>query len=112
MGYSAGILNKRITILNRKQQTVGRWGIDSDGVGWEETGSCWANVSWVKGISAMREGSADVYGMMLVRMRWTKNVNRNSRVRIDGRTYEILGETFHPDYMANTIQFNIRELNE
>lgn len=104
-------MDRRITILNRTQQTTGRWGIDSKGVGWEERGTFWANVTWVKGMSAMREGSADVYGMIMVRMRWNNVVKRTSRVKIDGVIYEIQGETFHPDYRANTIQFTMREVN-
>lgn len=112
MGYSAGMLDKRVRILNRKEQTVGRFGIDSDGVGWTESGTVWANVSWAKGVSAMREGSSDIYGILLVRMRWNSTVNRNSRVMIDGTTYEVMGDTFHPDYRANTIQMNVREVHE
>ena len=109
MGYSAGMLDKRVTILNRKKQTVGQYCIDSDGVGWEEAGTVWANVNWVKGISAMREGAVDVYGMLMVRMRWNRFTTRNSRVRIDGKVYEVAGETFHADYKANTIQMNVKE---
>lgn len=109
MGYSAGMLDKRVTILNRKEQTVGQYGIDSDGVGWKEACTVWANVSWVKGLSAMREGSADVYGMLLVRMRWNGFVTRRSRLVIDGVAYEVMGETFHPNYRANTIQMIVRE---
>jgi SPP1 family predicted phage head-tail adaptor len=112
MGYSAGMLDRRVTILNRLKQVVGRFGIDSDGVGWEETGTVWCNVSWVKGLSAMREGSADVYGMLLIRMRYNKMVNRNSRVRFDGVIYEVLGDTFHTDRRADTIQFTAREVYE
>lgn len=112
MGYSAGMLDKRVTIYNRKMQTVGRYGIDSGGIGWKEDGTVWANVSWVKGLSAMREGSVDVYGMLMVRMRWNKFTTRNSRVRIAGKVYEVIGETFHADYKANTIQMNVRETEE
>lgn len=109
MGYTAGMLDKRVTILNRKEQTVGRYGIDSGGVGWKEEGTVWANVNWVKGLSAMREGSADVYGMLMVRMRWNRYTTRDSRLKIDGKVYEVLGETFHSDLRRNTIQMNVRE---
>lgn len=109
MGYSAGMLDRRVTILNRSEQTVGRYGIDSDGVGWKESCTVWANVSWARGVSAMREGSSDVYGMLMVRMRWNSHVTRRSRLLIDGVTYEVVGETFHPDYRGNTIQMNVRE---
>lgn len=104
------MLDKRVTILNRTEQTVGRYGIDSGGIGWKEAGTVWASVSWVKGLSAMREGSADVYGMLMVRTRWNRIVTRKSRLLIDGVTYEVMGETFHPDFRANTIQMNVREV--
>lgn len=103
------MLDRRVTILNRAVQTVGRYGIDSDGVEWHESGTVWASVSWAKGVSAMREGSSDVYGVLLVRMRWNSLVTRKSRLLIDGVTYEVMGETFHPDYRRNTIQMNVRE---
>ena len=49
MAYSSGFRNKLVTILNRKEQTVGKYGIDSAGVEWEAVGTVWANVSWAKG---------------------------------------------------------------
>ena len=63
MAYSSGFRNKLVTILNRKEQTVGKYGIDSAGVEWEAVGTVWANVSWAKGNRAMNNGSLDVYGV-------------------------------------------------
>ncbi len=110
MGYSAGMLDKRVTILNREAQTSGMYGLDSDGVSWKESGTVWANVSWVKGLSAMREGALDVYGILMVRMRWNAFTTRNSRIVIGSRKYEVMGETFHADYKGNTMQMNVREV--
>ena len=66
MAYSSGILRERVTILNRDEQTVGRFGIDSAGVEWSEAGTVWASVDWAKGKGAMNAGALDVYGVVIV----------------------------------------------
>ena len=105
MAYSSGFRNKLVTILNRKEQTVGKYGIDSAGVEWEAVGTVWTNVSWAKGNRAMNNGSLDVYGVENVRMLWTDKVTMRSRIRHNGITYNVLPETFHTDKQDNTIQF-------
>ena len=44
----------------------GRFGLDSAGVEWEDAGTVWAAVDFVKGVQAMREGAIDVYGVVMV----------------------------------------------
>ena len=110
MAYSSGILQDRVTILNRDEQTVGRFGIDSAGVGWSDAGTVWASVDWVKGKGAMNAGALDVYGVVIVRMRWNSIVNERSRIVYDGKTYQIIGETFHAQRQANTIQFHAQQV--
>lgn len=106
MAYTSGILKHRVTILNRDEAQSSKWGKDGAGVQWQEAGTVWADVSWVKGLRTMREGALDVYGVVLVRMRWNSVITMRSRIRHDGQTYQILGETFHADKQENTIQFN------
>lgn len=106
MAYSSGMLKHLVVILNRKQATTNRWGKDGSGVEWEQSGCVWAAVDFVKGLRTMREGALDVYGVVMVRMRWNNIVNLRSRILYDGQVYNILGETFHADKQANTIQFN------
>ena len=96
----------RITILNRKEAVQSAFGRDASGITWESEGMVWAAVDWVKGISAMREGAVDAYGVVMVRMDYTRKINMRSRIQWEGQTYQILPETFHPDYQANTIQFH------
>ena len=109
-GYSAGLRRHRIVIQNRKEQTQGKYGIDSKGIEWENGPTVWADVNWTKGKSAMREGALDAYGVVLVRMRYTDKVNMRSRIVYDGETYVILPETFHADFQNNTLQFNAQIL--
>jgi hypothetical protein len=54
----------------------------------------------------MNVGALDVYGVIMVRMRWNSIVNDRSRVMYDGKTYQILGDTFHAQRQDNTIQFH------
>ena len=106
MAYSTGILRNRVTILNRKEAQQGKFGLDSSGVEFETAGTGWAEVTWAKGKQAMNVGALDVYGVIMVRMRWISIVNDRSRVMYDGKTYQILGDTFHAQRQDNTIQFH------
>lgn len=99
-------MKHRVTILNRKEAQQGKFGLDSAGIEFEPAATVWADLSWVKGLRTMREGALDVYGVVLVRMRWNGVITMRSRIRYDGQTYQILGETFHADKQENTIQFN------
>ena len=105
MAFSSGFLKKRITIQNRKAAVQSKYGIDSNGPEYEDTVCLWASVTWQKGMSGLQQGALDVYGIIEVRMRWTNQVNERSRIVYEGKTYQILPETFHPDRQENTIQF-------
>ena len=106
MAYSTGLFRNRVTILNRTEATQGRFGHDSSGVEFETAGTVWAEVTWAKGKQAMNVGALDVYGVIMVRMRYNTIVNDRSRVMYDGKTYQILGDTFHAQRQDNTIQFH------
>ena len=40
----------------------------------------WAAVDFVRGVSAMREGALDVYGVVMIRCRYTDALNVRSRI--------------------------------
>ena len=105
MAYSSGFLKHRITIQNRKAATMGKFGLDTSGPEFEDTTCLWASVDWQKGKAGMHEGALDSYGVVLVRTRWTNQVNERSRMVYEGRTYQIIPETFHADRQENTVQF-------
>lgn len=105
-GYSSGLRDKRLTILNRNAAASGQYGLDSGGTGWTEAATVWASVAWTKGMRAMNAGAIDVYGVVMVRMNWNDIITLRSRIVYDGDTYQILAETFHADKKQNTIQFN------
>ena len=110
MGYSTGLLKHRVTILNRKEAQHGKFGLDSAGIEFETAGTVWASVDWVRGKGAMNAGALDVYGVVIIRMRWNNIVNERSRIVHDGKTYQIIGETFHADRQDNTIQFQAQQV--
>ena len=110
MAYTSGLLKDRVTILNRKEAQQGKFGLDSAGIEFEPAGTVWASVDWARGKGAMNAGALDVYGVVIIRMRWNTIVNERSRILWHGKTYQIIGETFHADRQGNTIQMNAVEL--
>ena len=110
MPYSSGFLKDRVTILNRKEAVQGKFGLDSAGIEWENVGCVHANVDWQKGKSGMTAGALDAYGVKIVRMRWNNIITERSRIQYDGRTYQILPETFNANRQENTIQFLCQQI--
>ena len=110
MAYSSGFLKDRVTILNRKEAVQGKFGLDSAGIEFEPAACVWANVDWQKGKTAMNAGALDVYGVVMIRMRWNTIVSERSRILYEGKTYQIIGDTFHADRQQNTIQFHAQQV--
>ena len=108
MAYTSGILRFMIQVQNRKAATGSRYGIDGDGIEWEDGDILHANVTWAKGVKAMNAGALDAYTVMEVRTRWTDKITMRSRVKFDGNVYQIIPETFHQDKMENTLQFHMQ----
>ena len=105
MGYSTGIMNHRVVILNKK---------DADKLGFGETPKfepvccVWANVTWTKGVRALREGALDAYDTVMIRMRWNNIVTRDSLLECMGVTYQI--QSLHADYQDNIVQITATEV--
>ena len=110
MAYTSGLLKDRVTILNRKEAVQGKFGLDSAGIEFESAGTVWASVDWQKGKGGMTAGALDAYGVKIVRMRWNSIITERSRIQYEGRTYQILPETFNPDRQGNTIQFLCQQI--
>ena len=99
-----------MTILNRREAQQGKFGLDSAGVEFENAGEVWASVDWAKGKGAMNAGALDAYGVKIVRMRWNSIITERSRIQWQGKTYQILPDTFNPDRQGNTIQFFMQQI--
>ena len=105
MGYSVGFLHEIIVPMNRKEAKTSKFGLDGGGIEWEEVGCLHANVDYQRGKSAMNAGALDSYAVKIVRMNWTDKLNERSRVKYDGKVYQIVPETFNGHYRQNTLQF-------
>lgn len=114
-GYSAGMRQDRIIILNRTKAETSAFGIDGNGIEWEESDCLWADVSWTKGMRAQNAGAIDVYGIIAVRMNYDAGkcrcITMRSRIKdSEGITYQIIPETFHANRRENTIEFRAQAI--
>lgn len=103
MAYTSGLLKYRVTILN-KQVATGF----GETTSYQPAATVWADVTWNKGVKALREGALDAYDTVMIRMRWNNIVTRDSRLQCDGVTYQI--QSFHADRQDNTIQITATEI--
>jgi len=103
MAYTSGMLKDRVVILNK--QTAAEFGATTD---YMPVAEVWADVTWSKGVKALREGALDAYDTIMVRMRYNCCVSRDSRLQHDGVTYQI--QSLHRDYQDNTIQITATEV--
>jgi hypothetical protein len=53
----------------------------------------------------MNAGALDSYAVKIVRMNWTDKLKERSRVKYQGKVYQIIPETFNGHYRENTLQF-------
>lgn len=105
MAYSTGMLKYRIMILNKVLPTQADFGETTQ----YEVKSCvWADVTWSKGVKALREGALDAYDTIMVRMRYNAIVTRDSRLLINGITYQI--QSLHADQQQNIVQITATEV--
>lgn len=105
MGYSAGLLNSRVTILNKVDPSQQGFG---ETTRYEAAACVWANVTWKKGQRALNEGAMDSQDTVMIRMRYNTVVSRDSRLEHDGTTYQI--QSLHADRQDNTIQITATEI--
>ena len=103
MAYTSGMLKYRVTVLN-KQVATGF----GETTSYQPAATVWADVTWKKGQKALNEGVLDAQDTVLIRMRWNKLVQRDSRLQCNGVTYQI--QSLHADHQENTIQITATEI--
>jgi len=103
MAYTSEMLKYRVTILNK--QVASGFG---ETTSYQPAATVWADVTWSKGVKALREGALDAYDTVLIRMRYNNVVTRESRLQCDGVTYQI--QSLHADRQENTIQITATEI--
>ena len=108
MAYSTGMMDKRVSILQRAADQDGSFGRNSKGRKYEQITTIWAAVDFNRGSKALREGAYDAYDRLIIRCRWNKWITRESMLVWDDRTFQI--ESFNSDKRANTIQLTVVEV--
>lgn len=103
MSYSSGMLNRRVSILNKVEGTG-----FGDTTEYEVVAHVWCDVTWKKGAKNLSEGALDGVDTVMFRMRWNPFVKRDSQLRYSGVTYQIM--SFHADRMENTVQIIAQEI--
>lgn len=107
MAYSTGILDKRVSIIERVMEG-GKFGKNSAKPIYRVVANVWANVTFSKGVKSMREGALDAYDTLLIRMRWNNIVSRESFIGYQNRIYMI--QSFNEDKHENLIQLTVQEI--
>ena len=107
MAYSSGILNKRIAIAKNLQSTDGEFGRGSGGIYYDIIRRTWASITFSKGTQSMRQGALDAYDILLIRMRWMKDIDRDCIIIYNHRFYAI--QSLNENFYENIIQITAVE---
>lgn len=107
MSYQRGFLRDRITLWNptRKDSEYGAGYIK-----YTPMAKVWANVSFVKGQRAMRNGEVDVYQTVMVRLDCHAMLTKRTRIEYDGRFWII--DSFNRDFGQNECQLTMFEIDD
>ena len=107
MSYSTGMMNKRVTVAKRYQDTQETFG-KSGQPKYEILGTFWMGETFTKGVKAMHEGALDAYDTVMFRCRYNANIDRWCLLKFHGKWYQIT--SFNEDYQENQIQMTAVEL--
>ena len=107
MSYQRGFLRDWITLWNptRKDSEYGAGYIK-----YTPMAKVWANVSFVKGQRAMRNGEVDVYQTVMVRLDCHAMLTKRTRIEYDGRFWII--DSFNRDLGKNECQLTMFEIDD
>lgn len=108
MGYSSGMLGKRIKIAKRVDSTGGNFGRSSGGQKYTMLGEFWASEKFDKGIKSLREGAVDAYDTVMFRMRFNADIDRWCLIQYQGKWFQI--QSCNEDYQTNEIQITAKEM--
>ena len=107
MAYTSGMLNKRITIARRKQDTTDSFG-KAGQPKYEILGCFWAAEDFNKGVKSLREGAFDAYDTVMFRMRYNAAIDRWCLIKYQDKWYQI--QSFNADRQQNQIQITAMEM--
>ena len=108
-GFTSGMRNHRITILNKVQPTEKAFGQKT---GYRREGSLNSSYEFNKGTKALREGALDAYDSVIFRLNFSGNVakkiTRESLIEMHGKIYQI--QSLNEDYHDNKIIIRATEM--
>ena len=108
-GFTSGMRNHRITILNKVQQSGRAFG---EKTGYRREGSLNSSYEFNKGTRALREGALDAYDSVVFRLNFSGNVakkiTRESLIEMNGKIYQI--QSLNADYHDNKIIIRATEM--
>jgi SPP1 family predicted phage head-tail adaptor len=108
MGYSTGMMYKRIKVAKRVDSEGGCFGRSSGGQKYTLLGEFWASEKFDKGMKSLREGAVDAYNTVMFRMRYNADIDRWCLIQYQGRWYQI--QSFNEDYQTNELQITATEM--
>lgn len=108
MGYSTGMMHKRVVVAQKMAPQDGEYGRNSGGVRYKRLGEYWAAVDFKRGMKAMHEEAMDAFDTLMVRMRFHAGIDRDCLIAYNGRCYNI--QSLNEDYGQNIIQMTVVEL--
>ena len=108
MGYSSGMMGKRIKIAKRVDSTGGDFGRASGGQKYTLLGEFWASEKFDKGMKSLREGAVDAYDIVMFRMRFNADIDRWCLIQYQGKWFQI--QSCNEDYQTNEIQITAKEM--
>ena len=108
-GFTSGMRNHRVTILNKVAPTEKAFG---EKTGYKRDGSLQSSYEFNKGTRALREGALDSYDTVIFRMNFSANVaksiTRESLIEMNGKIYQI--QSLNSDYHENKIIIRATEM--
>jgi hypothetical protein len=107
MAYSAGMLNKRVTVAKRAADQGSDFG-KQGAPKYEILGRYNMGETFNKGVKAMREGAMDAYDTVMFRMDYHADIDRWCLIKYHGRWYQIM--SFNANYHTNEMQITAQEL--
>ena len=106
-GFTSGMRNHRVTILNKVQPSERQFG---EKTGYRRDGSLWSSYEFSKGTRALREGALDAYDSVIFRMNFSANVTitRESLIECEGKVYQV--QSLNSDRRENKIIIRATEM--
>ena len=106
MGYSTGMMNKRVKVVKRVSDPTATFGKSGqpkyEWLNPDDDHAFWFAVDGNRGIKAMREGALDAYATKMFRCRYHEGMDEWSLLQYKGTWYQI--ESFDSDYEKDTTQ--------